>query len=307
MQKIKVTLPAAVTNLGPGLHSLGLALQLHATVEFRPRDDTRLVIEVQGEGAGRYTSAVENSLRHQALLAMMRVFQAYERAPSGIHLRINSSIPPDSGLGANAAFAVAGVIGAANLLGMSLNRDQILQRAAEVAGRADGVVTAMLGGLTASRLHEDRLIYRTLPLAAFEVVLVLPQIEDFADNYPAMPASVPYPDAVNNLQQLPLLLEALRSGDVNLLGAMLEDHLLTPALRQLIPGYGHAVEMARRAGAKAVTFCGEGPAMLLFAERHHQRIADAAQAAFDNAGVPARAWVVPVDRQGVVISIAQSA
>jgi homoserine kinase len=143
MRRVRVTLPASITNLGPGLNSLGLALGLHCNVEFTDRDDGALVVETRGEGAGRYALGA----RHPVVIGMTRVFQHVERAVVGLTVRVDNAIPLASGLGAEAAFLVAGVVGANNLMGSPFKRDALLQFVSGVTRRADHAVTAMLGGL----------------------------------------------------------------------------------------------------------------------------------------------------------------
>ncbi|MCB0031042.1 MAG: hypothetical protein KDE28_24190, partial [Anaerolineales bacterium] len=50
MKQVTVTVPATTANLGPGFDCLGLALNLHNTVTFRPVEQG-LKISVAGEGA----------------------------------------------------------------------------------------------------------------------------------------------------------------------------------------------------------------------------------------------------------------
>jgi homoserine kinase len=305
MRKVKITLPAALTNLGAGVGALGLALSLHTVIEVSQRTDSQLIVDAEGEGSGRYSIG----LRHPVVLAMMRVFQKLERAPIGVNIRITNQIPVNSGLGAEAAFLVAGVIGAHNLLGSTFARAEILQAAAQIShGQTSGVVTTLMGGLTAGVLDGDTLIYRAIPIQGFKVIVVVPDIEGYAEKArAAVPERVTLADAIHNLSRVPLLTEGLRAGDLKLVGRVLDDKLLTPALSTRIPGYPHVVEIARRAGASAVTISGDGPALVAFAERDHERISEVMVAAFANADVQARAWVLPVDTQGIVISAVQSA
>jgi len=303
MHKVKITLPATLTNLGPGLSSLGLAVGLYTTVEISRRDDENLVVETSGEGAGRYGMG----LRHPVVLALMRIFQKQERAVLGMSIKVNNHIPLDSGLGAEAAFWIAGVIGANNLLGTIYTREKILEISANMSHRPDQTVTSILGGLTSSVIDGDRLIHRSLPVTAFHVVVVLPEL----DNYNATvarvkPERVTLNDALHDLSRLPLLVEGLRTGDLALFEQVLDDRLQLPYLKPHIAGYDHVVEMARRAGAQAVTLSGDGPAMIAFAENSHKKIAKAMEVAFENVGLKAKSWVLPVDRQGVVISVVQS-
>lgn len=300
MRKIKVTLPAAATNLGPGLNSLGLALGLYCTVEIIERRDETLLVETEGEGAGHYPVG----LRHPVMLGMMRLFQKRERAPLGLSIRIHSRIPLNSGLGAEAAFWVAGLIGANNLLDNPYTRSQILEIAAQFTHQPDCTVTTILGGLTGSLLDGDSLIYRAFPAAPLTVVVALPQLDGYAAD--PFPERVPTADALFNLSRAPLLLDALREGDLKLIAQVLDDRLHTPHLKPHISGYERAAEMALRAGALAVTLSGDGPALLVFAKDNHERIATTIEIAFENAGVKSRTWVLPVDTQGVVVSVARS-
>ncbi len=303
MYKVKITLPGTVTNLGPGLNSLGLAIGLYTTVEISKRNDETLLVETSGEGSGRYGTGS----RHPVVLALMRVFQKQERAVLGMTIKISNNIPLDSGLGAEAAFWVAGVIGANNLLGASYTRDMMLGIAAEISHWPDQTITSILGGLTANVVNADTLTHRSLPVSGMSVIVVLPELADYdADVERVKPERVPLNDAIYNISRIPILLEGLRSGDLSLIGQALDDRLLLPYLKVHIPGYDHVIEMARRAGAQAVTLSGGGPAITVFASANHAKIATAMEAAFNNVGVKARSWVLPIDRQGVVISVAQS-
>lgn len=300
MQKIKIRLPAAVTNLGPGLNSLGLALALYTSIEISARNDDSLVVETLGEGAGRFAIG----LRHPTVLAMSRVFQRLERAVTGFNVRIENSIPLNSGLGAETAFLLAGVIGANNLLGSVYQRGQIMEIAAQIS-RPESAVTAMLGGLSTSLLEGDHLIYRTLPVASQRVVVILPEITRYAR--PALSERIPSAAVLHNLSRLPLLLQALKEGDHRLLAATLPDAVSVPRLAAQIPGYGAMVTAVKARGASAVTLAGDGPACLIFSEeKRTESITDAAISALYSEGITARTWAVPIDTQGVVISMMTS-
>lgn len=302
MRRVKVTLPATVTNLGPGLNSLGLAIGLHASIEFTDRADTQLVVETTGEGSGQYATG----LRHPVVLGMMRVFQHFERAPLGLSIRIDNKIPLNSGLGGDIAFLIAGVIAANNLIGGPLKRDPLLRFAVDVSRRADHAVTAILGGLTATVLEGESLTYARLPLEAMQAVLVVPDLPDYAQSRLAVAQRAPLVDALHNLSRLPLLLDALRRGDFDMLAQGLDDKLIAPARLAQIPGAKTVIDAAVQNGASGVVLCGTGPAMLAFAPRDHRTIADEMRRAFADHRVEARTWIVPVDTQGLVLSAARS-
>lgn len=300
MQKVKIRLPATLTDFGPAFQNLGLAIALYTHVDISPRTDEQLIVETAGEGSGQYAIG----LRHPVVLAMMRVFQQLELAPPGIHIRIQNDIPLASGLGAEAAFMVAGVIAANNLMGNRFNRSEIIELAAKVSGQPDNAITAILGGLTASLQNEDALIYRMLPLQPFKLIIAIPSIKDYKP--PALSDRLSSADTLHTFKRLPLMLDALREGNVKLVAQMLLTGLLRTDIAGLIPGYAHVAEVARLAGALAVTTSGGGPAMIFLAERGHDRIAEVIETAFKNLNTPARIYVLPMDTQGVVISMMQT-
>lgn len=304
MRRIRITLPAVIADLGAGVQTLGLAVGLYTTIEIAERRDSQLIVETEGEGAGQFSIG----LRHPVVLAMIRIFQKQEMACSGFSLRVINHIPLDSGLGAEAVFTVGGLIGANNLLGSVYSREEILQLAAEISPRPDGVTTTLLGGLTTSLMEDGRLFYRTLPVVSQRVIVLMPELEPYASSIrTVIPERLPGSEAVFNLQRLPLLLEGLRTGDLGLIERGLADHLHTPFLTPHISGYGHVVELLRRAHVQGVALCGQGPGIIIFTRENQDALAEALVTAFDNAGVDARAWVIPIDRQGVVISATQSA
>lgn len=297
MRRVKVTLPGAATRFGPAQQGLGLALGLHTTVEIIERSDDQLTVETSGEDSGRYSIG----LRHPVVLGMMRVFQREERAALGLTVRVQNGIPHASGLGTEAAFYAGGIIAANNLLGTPLTRAQVIEMVVSLGGV--GVVSSILGGLTTSLLDGDTLIYRSLPSAALKLVLALPELN--ADPMQvSLPERVPLRDALENLNRVPLLLEALRAGDLDLLAHAADDRLLSPRYRSLIKGFDRVVAAAKEVGA--VTVIPTGLALLAFAPADHDRIASAMQTAFQLAGVRSRTWTLPIDRQGVVISASQS-
>ncbi|MCA9902906.1 MAG: hypothetical protein KC547_03535 [Anaerolineae bacterium] len=302
MRRIKIILPATITDLGPALGGIGLAVGLYTTIEISERSDDNLHVETEGEDAGRYSVG----LRHPVVLGLMRVFQLLEKTVLGLNVRIENQIPHSAGLGVEAIYMVAGIVGANNLLGTPFNRSQILELCAQETSRPNQATAAILGGLTVAVLDNDTLIYRSLPVETFQLVIVAPDLDEYAEALrDAVPERVLLRDAAANLARVPLLLDALRSGDMYLLDQVADDRLYAPHIREHLPGFHEAVAAARRAGAKSLLLA-RGGILIAFAEHDHRQIAQAMQAALQNAGSTVHYWVLPIDRQGIVISVAQT-
>ena len=303
MRRVKITLPATLTNIGPGLKTLGLAVGLRTSVEFTERGDHTLTVQSFGVDTNRY----KDPLQHPAVLAAMRVFQAHERAPMGFGVRVDNPIPLRSGFGGETALVLAGTIGAANLLDIPLSRDNMLQMAAARMGGADGVVAAALGGLTAGALDDNTIHYRALAPAEMQVIAIYPKIKRYHRKAEkALNKTADYNDVVFHLSRLPMLIDAFQQADFEALSALLEDRIHTPNLVKHHPYYDDAVNAAHAAGAAGVTLTGLGPGMVAFARQKHDDIAAAMCAVFEAHNVAVQSWVLPVDRQGIVVSVTQS-
>ena len=200
---------------------------------------------------------------------------------------------------------VGGMVALNNLLDVPpINRDGIIVEASKLAEPA-AVVTAMLGGLTMTSGSggSDDLLYRSLRIPHLQVVLAVPEINDYEQ--PAAKSSqkkVDIRDAAFNIGRTALVVEALRQSDMTLLSKAMHDHLHEPHRKALVPGFDSVVAAGKQAGAAAVVFSGDGPALLAFASAHHQAIELALKEAFKKAGIMVRTWILNTDSQGVTIS-----
>jgi homoserine kinase len=303
MHKVSVSVPAVSTNVGPGYDVLGLALNLRNVIEMSLTPGDQLDVAVQGEG----DSVLPGNVYNPVMRAAIKLFQKLEQAPVGLTVRSTNRIPFDVGLSARATMFVGGLVGANNLIGNPFSHEDLISLAAEITSQPESVVTAMRGGLgVCSRAANGSLLYRAIETMPLRVVVAVPHLPGYQHRLrDALPANVPLQDAVHNIGNTALLIEALRDGDFRLLREVCRDRLHEAHRIELIPGYAAAVEAATNAGADAVTLSGAGPAMLAFAGFNHQSIESAIQAGFAQAGVDARTWSIGIDLQGVVISVVE--
>ena len=302
MQKIKIRLPATLTNFGPSLDSLALAVGLYTHVELSPRSDNQLIVETEGEGAGHYALG----LQHPVVLGISRFFQHLERSQLGIHIKIKNEIPLGCGLGAETALMLAGIIGANNLMDNIYNRKQLIPLSAKLIAHPDSAIASFIGGLATSIQIEEDIIYRALPIKQFRMILAIPEIKKF--KVANSPDLVAMKDMQLNLAQTAMLQQALADGDLDLLVQTLSDPIDQPLIQAGITGFSHISEVARLAGALGVTTTGRGSTMVFFAKDNKlAEIVEVIEQAFQNLDIKAQVMTVPVDTQGVVISVMQSA
>lgn len=155
MKRVKVRVPATSANLGPGFDVLALALQLYNTVEMEVRtgkSEKKLEIDIVGEGE----DDLPRDRRNIAYGAAKLVFDKFHFVPPALHIRLKNRIPLASGLGSSAAARIGGLVAANRLCGERLNRQEILNLAAEIEGHADNASAAMMGGLVVSCVLSSR-------------------------------------------------------------------------------------------------------------------------------------------------------
>ncbi len=299
MNHVRLTVPATSANLGPGFDALGLALGLRNAVEMEIIAGG-FKIDIQGEGASLLPRDASNAVAR----AVERVFQQVGEHTPPLRINLTNVIPPGSGLGSSAAAYVGGMVAANALLDQPLSRDDLLRLAVEMEGHPDNACAAMLGGLVISSFGEEGLIYRRVPVAAMKVVVARPDVHVLTEELRALlPKSILLKDAAINIGRAALVVQALAEGDTDLLGEAMHDRLHEPYRKMAIPGYGQTVAAALEAGAASVAISGSGPSLIAFASEGHQAIARAMTEALERAtGKPVKAWILPVDPQGVQVA-----
>ena len=297
--RARVQVPATTANLGPGFDALGLALDLWNETEFIDTDDRSVSLTIEGEGSGKLPLDAENSIVDAAL----QLYDQAGRSCTGLQIHCINRIPLSSGLGSSSAALLTGLLGANGLLGKPFNDEQILKQAIEMEGHPDNVAPAMLGGLVASIVYEDHVVSLKFPARAnrspVHVTVVLPDFDFPTKQARAiLPKQVERKDAIYNISRSVLVTEALRTGDLDLLGKAMTDRLHQPYRIPLIPGAQAAMEAAHKAGANAVALSGAGPSLIAFTAKWEAGIGEAMVQAFESAGLSARTFQLKISSDG---------
>jgi homoserine kinase len=308
--KVHVKVPATTANLGPGFDALGLALNLWNEAEFICTNDNKILVTVSGEGEGKLSENAENAVAEAAL----QIYDLTGKHCSGLHIDCLNRVPLGSGMGSSSAAMLTGMLGANALLGNPLTDEEILKLAIETEGHPDNVAPAMLGGLVASIVHENRVFSMRLPAKAnhgsIHATIVLPDFDFPTKQARAiLPKQVERKDAIFNISRAVLVTEALRTGNLDLLGIAMKDSLHQPYRLPLIPGAIAALEAGKKAGASAVALSGAGPALIAFSSKTEAPYGDdtgigaAMKRAFESAGLSARIFELGTSYEGAEVTI----
>jgi homoserine kinase len=300
---VHVRVPASSANLGPGFDALGLALALYNEVVAREAEGVRVTVE--GEGAGLLPTGETNVVARGVRAA----YQAAGRPFPGCALACVNRIPLARGLGSSAAAWVGGLVAGNALMGDPLDRATLLSLAARAEGHPDNVAAALYGGLTVSAARADGATAVTLPVPAdLRWVALIPDMPSAtAEARAVLPATVPYRDAVFNVQRVALLLAALQARRLDVVATALADRLHEPYRQRLFPWMPDVAEAARKAGALGCVLSGAGPSLLAVvagAAGQAEAVAHSMQAALARAGLGGQARVLAPDLEGAVAQVA---
>jgi homoserine kinase len=299
---VKVRVPATSANLGPGFDTLGLALALYVQVELDWSGDN--IIEFTGEGAREIAERPEYNLAWQAVNRVLEV--TGNNAP--VQMSIHNDIPVGRGLGSSAAAIVAGLVSANQLLGKPLAEEKILALAVEMEGHPDNVVPALKGGLTTAMQYNDQVYYQKVHLPAeMSVVVVVPEFELSTEIARAvLPEQIDLQVTIGNLQRACFLLASLHNGDFSNIQKAMDDQIYQPLRKQFIPGFDQVLNAAYDHGAIGAALSGAGPSIIAFCRINEQeRVAQAMQTAFLDAGVVSKAWHLQIDDKGAEMLLDQ--
>ncbi len=309
---LSVRVPATSANIGSGFDCMGIALNLWNEFELwtAPGQEEAILVESFGEAAERMPRDRSNAI---ARILFEELEESLGReVPGPLRIVSRCSLPCGSGLGSSSTAVIAGLIFAHALGRPDLNADNIatlrkavLNRAVEIEGHGDNVAPALLGGLVCViRTQTGRTLAQPLPCAVRKVVVCTPDFHFLTVKARAvLPPTLPRADAVFNIGHAVLTVEALRSGDLRLLGKSLDDRLHEPYRLPAIPGALDAREAALDAGAAAVCLSGAGPSLLAFAEEGHEQIAAAMVAGFASVGMKAQSRILEVATDGTEITL----
>lgn len=273
---LKVKVPATSANLGIGFDCLGLALNIYATFTFEAADKLSITgcpEKFQGEDNLTWTTYIDvcNKLQEDVV---------------PLAITIDSPIPLSGGLGSSSCCVIAGIAAALEFSGRGWNQDLALQLATETEGHPDNVAPAIYGGLVSSFVHLGKPVAIPLPCNdCWHFVLMAPSYEvRTADARKVLPAQYSREDTVFQIGHAIATVDALASGNSEILQAACVDKIHEPYRKALIKDYDTLREASLGAGASAFVISGSGSTMMAICDSAQtaQSVADAATSTADN-------------------------
>ncbi len=288
---VRAFAPATVANVGCAFDILGFALE-------QPRDE---VVARFTTEAGLSISAVHGDngrLPHDpqknTASVAAQAFLTHIGERRGIALEVFKGLPLGSGLGSSAASAVAGVLAVNALFGSPLAKEDLLpfalagEKVACGSAHADNAAPALFGGFVLIRSAQPLDLIKIAAPEELRCVVVHPHIEvKTEDARRLLQRQITLADAVKQWGNIGGLIAGLYRADYELIGRSLEDGIIEPQRKLLVPGFDAVKRAALDAGALGCSLSGSGPAIFaLFAgDQQVQDAAAAMRAAFKSVAI----------------------
>lgn len=291
---VTVRVPGSTSNCGAGFDSLGLALALYNRVTL-----------TRAQGLVPLPEEATDERTHVMIVKTAeRFWRAAGCVPAGFHYRIQGDVPSARGLGSSATI-IAGVLAGLDAMHETrLPRHALVKIATAVEGNPENVCASVLGGFAVSRTDpatgEFVDCVRLAVPRELAFVVASPGLESLTpESRGALPATLPFTDAVKSINSAAYFAAAFVTGDYEKLRHAVADFVHEPYRLPRIPGARGSIDAGVEAGALTGWLSGSGSSVLCVCRRDQaDPVAASMCAAFWRESVPCEARVLSADNDG---------
>ena len=268
VKSVTVRAPCSTANLGPGFDIFGLALDAFY-------DEVTVTKKGKGITIVSSDNITLNPNKNTAGL-VANAMKKKKKLTGGIEIKIRKNVPPGFGMGSSAASAAACAIGINKLYNLKLNQNQLIsyagigEKASAGSIHYDNVAASILGGfvivnsdpLSVTRIEAPKDLILCVGIPKIKVPKKKTKV-----SRSVIPKTVKLSDSIRNLANAANIVAGFLNKDSNLIGKSVEDVIVEPARKHMIPGFNNVKNNALRAGAFGVTISGAGPSVIAFASK----------------------------------------
>ena len=329
------TASSSTANLGPGYDVFGLGLDAfedrvkitttRKRMTMSNRSKKQITIKMSDEeerrgkrGRGRQgggeTTIPSNPEDNSAGLVVKRMAEDFH-IYYDLDINILKKVPTGFGMGSSAASAAAAAVAFDNLFDLKIDKTKLVEYAAEgeVASAGtkhyDNVSGSLLGGFVIVRTSPKLEFIRIEPPKDLVLVIAVPLIKvpkrktEVARS--VLPNAVPLKSVVHNVSNASTIVAGFMSKDIEMIAKGIDDVIVEPARKHLIPGYDEVKRKAIKAGALAVTISGAGPSIISFlkSNKDGKQVAEAMAAGFKQAKIESMTVICHPSTGAKVVSV----
>ncbi|MCZ8145635.1 homoserine kinase [Flavobacterium sp.] len=306
MTELKLFAPASIANLNCGFDVIGVCLQAIGD---------EMIFRKTAEKGLRITKITGASLpfeidKNVAGVAAQAVLDEVGEPDFGIEIEIHKKIRTGSGIGSSSASASGAAFGVNALLGYPLSKKELVAAAmkgealASGSEHADNVAPCMLGNFTLIRGYGPLDVVQIPSPSDLFAVVLHPQIEiKTADARAVLEPTISLKAAITQWGNLGGLVAGLCTQDYDLIGRSLQDVVIEPLRKKLIPFFDELKRAALHSGALGAGISGAGPSVFALCRGRDQaeKTAFAMHQAYVETGIEFDMHISAIDPEGVRI------
>ena len=303
MNKIKIFCPATIANLSCGFDVLGLCLE-NIGDEMIIRKSPEKGIRITKITGADLPLETEKNVAGVAALALLKNLDI----DFGFEIEIHKKIKAGSGIGSSSASAAGAVFGINELLGKPFSRHQLVAFAmkgealASGSEHADNVAPCLLGGFTLVRGYNPLDVIRIDSPSELYAVVLHPQIEVKTSEARAiLEPMITLKSAITQWGNVGGLIAGLYTNDYELIGRSLNDVIVEPLRKKLIPGFDATKFAAIHNGALGAGISGAGPSIFALCKGQSiaEKVAFAMTDSYMTTGIPSDIHISKINPIGV--------
>jgi homoserine kinase len=301
---VKVHAPGTVANLVCGYDILGLCLNdPNDLMEVKLLDEKKVIIH-SADGYPLPLDPAQNTAG-APLIEMLNELEGN----IGFEVTIHKKIKPGSGIGSSAASAAGAVVAANHLLGNKFSKLDLVrfamfgEKVASGVKHADNIAPCIYGGITLIRSIYPLDIVE-IPAPELYVTVVHPQIEvRTKDARQILRKEVLLKDAIKQWGNIAGLVAGFMKNDLELIGRSLEDVIIEPVRKILIPGFDEVKMRCKTAGALGGGISGSGPSLFMLSKDKATAILveNEMKAVYEKIGLDYHSYVTTINMKGVTV------
>ena len=261
LSAFSLRLPATSANLGPAFDAAALAMTLYLKIR------ARVAPEFSIAATGRDYEVCQKLENHLILTTYREVLEQSGKPVVPLALQIENGIPLGKGCGSSAAARLVGIALANHFGRLRWSDSRIIGEASKREHHPDNAAACWLGGLVVARLAQngEAQYARINAKGRWPLLLAIPPEPLSTEKArQILPTQCSREDAVTNIQNSALLMQAFAQGRRDLLGAALQDRIHQPYRAQLCPLLPCLEKLVGKGGVLGVALSGAGPSVLIF-------------------------------------------
>jgi homoserine kinase len=292
-KKICAFAPATIANLNVGFDVMGMSLgSLGDKVEVSPNgsSENRITEIVNGDG-------LPYDVEKNSCSGVIKMMQKKTGRLEGLDIRIKKGFASGSGLGSSSASSAAAAVAFNAYAGNPFLPEELIPFAAEGeriacgTAHADNVAPSILGGLVL--LHESKIVSLPLP-EDIHAVLFFPKITiNTKGSRSIVKTEIPIETVNRQVADMGAFVASLYQNDLDLLKASLQDLLVEPSRKILIPKFDEMRHAAMENNSLGFGISGSGPSMFALAQNQDQaeKILTALKKVYEFTGIDSQCFI----------------